>query len=176
MLDIETMGNEHNAAIIQVGACYFDRETGKIGKTFKENVDLRSSIEAGLTVNADTIYWWLEQSDEARLSILAKPRRKITPVLNDLKAFAKKAKNIWCHATFDIVVVNNALISCGFKPLHYKYGRDIRTLTDLAQSKKDQFVREGTHHDALDDCIFQVKYCTAAMRTLSGKRNNPDHW
>jgi hypothetical protein len=170
MLDIEAMGTGHNAAIVQIGACYFDRKTGKIGSKFKVNVDLRSSIDAGLSINGETIYWWLEQSDAARKSILEKPKKKITPALNELKAFAKKAKTIWSHSSYDFTIINNAMIACGFKPLNYRYARDIRTLTDLGGKGKNDFKREGTHHDAMDDCIFQVKYCVAAIQNLKGDK------
>lgn len=170
MLDIEAMGTGNNAAIIQIAACYFDRKTGKIGDKFKVNIDLNSSIDVGLSVNADTICWWLEQSDEARKSILKKPRVKIKTALNDFKSFSKKAKNIWSHSPYDFTIICSALIACGFKPLNYRYARDIRTLTDLGKKGKNDFKREGTHHDALDDCIFQVKYCVAAMQNLKGEK------
>ncbi len=39
MIDFETLGTGPDAAIIQVGACYFDRVTGEIGATFKRNFD-----------------------------------------------------------------------------------------------------------------------------------------
>ena len=60
MLDIETMGNRSTSAIIQIGACYFDRVTGEIGETFLENILLKSSVEDwGLTVDSLTIQWWM---------------------------------------------------------------------------------------------------------------------
>lgn len=47
MIDFETLGNGKNAAVVQVGACYFDRGTGKIGGVFKRNIDARSAIKSG---------------------------------------------------------------------------------------------------------------------------------
>ena len=34
MIDIETMGNTHNAAMIQLAAVFFDRDTGELGDKF----------------------------------------------------------------------------------------------------------------------------------------------
>ncbi len=31
-------------------------------------------------------------------------------------------------------------------------------------------LREGTHHDALEDCKFHVKYCVAALRKIKHSR------
>jgi len=40
MLDIETMGIRPTSAIVQLGACYFDRITGEIGDKFFMRTDL----------------------------------------------------------------------------------------------------------------------------------------
>ena len=169
MLDIEAVDTRPNAAILQIGACYFDRNTGKIGKTFSINIDLKSCIEKGLTVSGDTLYWWFEQSDEARISMTKKPRGKIETALNKFKTFTKEAKCIWCHATYDFPIVNNAMIVCGIKPMNFLIARDIRTVTDLANVKLKDFKREGVHHTALDDCIFQVEYVTTAVNKLKNE-------
>ncbi len=67
MLDLETMGNGPDAAIIAVGACKFD--TIAVLDTYYCVVDLTSSLNAGLKVDGDTILWWLKQSDDARKAI-----------------------------------------------------------------------------------------------------------
>ncbi len=61
MLDLETMGNTSNAAIISIAAVYFD-ETG-VGRSFYHKVSLGSSCAIGLEMDADTVLWWLKQSD-----------------------------------------------------------------------------------------------------------------
>ena len=159
MLDIETLGTGSDAAIIQIGACYFNRKSGKIGKTFKLNVDLQSCLDFGFTVNGDTIYWWMCNNAQAIESVTKKPRTKIIRAMGDLKAFSSKADTIWSHATVDFVIVNNAMI------------RDIRTLVDLAGKGPDHTLRLDIHHDALDDCIYQVEYVVNAMNKLRGKND-----
>ena len=158
MLDIETIDTLPTAAIMQIAACYFDRDSGKTGKTFFANIDINSCIEKGLTINGDTIYWWLSQSDSARVSMLKKPRGNVEKVLKRFKAFTKGAKTIWCHATYDFPIVNNAMVKCGIEPINHLIARDIRTISDLAKIRVRDFVRKGVHHTALDDCKFQVEY------------------
>lgn len=171
MLDFETFGNGNNACIVQVGACYFDRKTGEIGKTFKENVDARTSVQSGADIDADTIYWWLSQSSEAIQSVTQGELNPICETMVRLNEFLADAECFWSHATFDFVILMHTLRRLRIKPsFSYRTARDIRTLVDLAgvHPKKGR-VREGVHHDALDDCRFQVGYCVEAFNKLGLK-------
>lgn len=47
MLDLETMGSGPRAAIVAIGACCFEPETGRIGETFYQAIDLESSVDLG---------------------------------------------------------------------------------------------------------------------------------
>lgn len=167
MLDLETFGNGKNACIVQIGACFFDRRTGDIGKTFKCNVDARSSVASGAEMDADTVYWWLDQSDNAINSICDKPLLGIQTAMQDLNLFLEGADNIWSHATFDFVIIQETFKRLNIKPLFsYRFARDIRTLVELAGVKTGSYIREGVHHDALADCFHQVRYCTDAIKKL----------
>lgn len=166
MIDIETFGNGKNALICQIGGIYFDRKTGETSKHFKVNIDARSVEKSGGQFDADTVYWWLSQSRDAIDSITSDPKFDITVAMNDFNDFLKDADAVWSHATFDFVIVTETLKRLGIKPkFPYKVARDIRTLTDLAKvnTKKP---RSGIHHDALDDCKYQIAYCVEAMNKL----------
>lgn len=170
-MDLETFGYRKKACIVQIGACYFDRVTGEIGNKFKENVDARTSVACGGEIDADTVYWWLSQSPEAIHSVTkSQPGIDVRIAISRLDQFLSEAKCIWSHATFDFVILQETwqTLFPGVRPtFQYRASRDIRTLVDLAGvSTKKGRVREGTHHDALDDCIFQVGYCVEAMRKL----------
>lgn len=171
MLDFETLGNGKNACVVQVGACYFDSTTGEVKETFKRNIDARSSVKNGGEFDADTVYWWLSQSKEAIDSITAAPLVDIVAAMNDLNEFLSDAGAVWSHATFDFVILQETLKKLGIKPkFHYRVARDLRTLVSLARVVSIKtFAREGTHHDALEDCKFQVKYCVAALNQLRSK-------
>lgn len=171
MLDFETLGNGTNKCVCQVAAIYFENKTGELGKEFKSNIDAASHIAIGGRIDADTVYWWLQQSDSARKSIT--PYRTdqcntdIIHVMTNLNEFLKDATRIWSHATFDFVTLNETLKQCNIKPSYsYKMGLDLRTLVYLAGVKVDKTPREGTHHDALDDCKHQVKYCVKSLNAI----------
>ncbi len=172
MIDFETFGNGQNACVVQVGACYFDRNTGEIGEKFKMNVNAEDATKNGAQIDAPTVYWWLQQSTEAVRSILtgeSSPEREVFEKFND---FLKKADAIWSHATFDYVILMNVLRRLGIKPkFSYRSARDIRTLVDLADvnTKAPRPESAGVAHDGLDDAIYQVSYCVTAMNKLRGK-------
>ena len=168
MIDIETLGNGKNAIPVQIGAVYFDRKTGEIGKEFYQNIDARDAVKYGCEFDADTVYWWLSQSREAIESFTTGELRPIKEVFAELSLFIDKKAAVWSHATFDFVIIQETYKTLGLKRLGYKQARDIRTLTDLAgiNAKDTKYIREGVHHDALADAKYQVKYCVDAFNAL----------
>lgn len=171
MIDFETLGNGKNAAVCQVGACFFNRDTGEIISTFKRNIDARSAVKSGAELDADTVYWWLSQCREAIDSISEGPLHEITATFAELNNYLEPAEAIWSHATFDFVILSETIKRLGLKPKYsYRAARDIRTLLDLSGVDYKDFQREGVHHDGLSDAIHQVKYCTYALNKLKEKK------
>jgi hypothetical protein len=116
----------------------------------------------------------MQQSDEARKSILS-PGHNILDVLNSFRDFLHKPTErggelkLWCHATFDEPILSNAYHKAGTsEPWHYRSVRDLRTLIDLANIDIYSYQNDGTHHDALADCNFQIRYTIDALNKLKG--------
>lgn len=166
MIDFETLDTCPSAAVVQIGAVEFDRLTGELGREFKVNVDAQSAVNSGATLNASTIEFWLKQNDAARNSILAEPRVPIYEAFDSFNKFLSGSKFIWSHATFDFPILCETLKRLHIKPnFSYRSARDIRTLVDLSGGGTT-VVREGTHHDGLDDAKFQAKYCCEMMKRI----------
>ena len=171
MLDIETFGTSVDAVIVQIGAAYFNRGTGEVGETFKANIDANSCVEEGFTIDADTVYWWMHQRREAMESIMKPPLVVIRSGLSYFNEFAKKADKVWCHATFDFPLIMNYMKKLKIYPnFRYTAARDIRTLTDLGKHDWEKHERKDTHHDALADCLFQIKYCMDCINYINRGR------
>ena len=182
MLDIETYGNNSNSVIVQIGAVAFD-EDGKTIDTFKMNVDPSSSIKYGMKMDISTIEWWMNQSDDARKSILNGDRFDLAVALESFSTFIKKSYvnfhesefdpkgvRIWCHASFDEPIMSQAYHLCNIpQPWHYRSARDLRTLIDLAGVDPHSYSKKGVHHDALDDCMAQIEYTVDALRKVHAK-------
>lgn len=169
MLDLETFGTRHDAMIVQIGACYFDRETGKIGDTFKGNIVYGNDADGDrFSIDQSTVMWWLNQSAEARESIRG-DAFDLPTILRDLHDFLNRdGIQLWSHATFDMPILANAFETIGLKlPVPYRRMRDLRTLMDLS-GHISETPRQGTHHDALADSIYQATYASEAFRKLYG--------
>lgn len=163
MLDIETMGTRHDSVITQIGMCYWDRETGKIGQKFRVNIAIDDCIKNGLTVDGRAIKFWLSQSGR---SFLDNPQ-SLRQALMMTQKFVAENSLIWCHATFDAPIINNAFKTMKLKtPYKYRSVRDIRTLVDLAQIPWEKKEVDPKSHDALEDCVYQVEYCHEAMKKM----------
>lgn len=66
MIDIETLGNKPNSAILQIAAVSFDPTSGEMGNEFSVNISPKSCEKLGMKIQASTVEWWMQQSDEAR--------------------------------------------------------------------------------------------------------------
>jgi exodeoxyribonuclease VIII len=164
MVDIECMGKVPDAVIVQIGACYFDRYTGEVGKTFSGNISL---LNTSGQFDGSTVLWWLEQSKKGNALSFLNNTETEEYVLSTFRYFANDAKRIWSHATFDFVLLQNALRRLSIPLLPYRSARDIRTLVDLAGNTNIRRT-EGKSHDGLEDCLYQVKYCVECFNKLKG--------
>ena len=166
MLDLETMGLGPTAAIIALGAVRFT--TAGVVDSYYRVVDLQSSVDLGLTMDASTVVLWLGQSGPAREAI----RRKGTPILEVLENFAgwlevdPGAPHIWGNgAAFDNVVLANAYRLAGQKPpWSYKHDRCYRTIAAMAP--EIERVTLGTAHNALDDARSQAEHLITIQKAV----------
>jgi DNA polymerase III epsilon subunit-like protein len=167
--DLETLGTSPSAPIIQIGAVEFTEE-GIITNKFYRNVNWKSLEKYPFNVDYSTIKFWMKQSDAARNSVLKEEgSQNIKKVLKEFSAYVKSIGRckVWSHATFDPVVLTNSYRVVGIdQPISFRNFCDIRTLNYLANITTS-VSREGTHHDALDDAIFQAKYISEMLRKIN---------
>lgn len=167
MLDIETLSSNSYAVIVSIGALEFDLETGKTGKEFYNTIDLQSCLDLGLEVTGGTILWWLQQSEKARMS-LVKDTKPIIEVLNSFSSFVNQETILWGNsARFDCGILQNAFNKAGMNiPWDFRKERCVRTLLSFMPGMKNECKHSNTHH-ALDDCYFQVEYCSKIWNELN---------
>lgn len=165
MLDIETMGTSSNASMIQLGAAYFDPVTKEVGDTFLASLDLKVVEKLGFVTDAETKAWWAKQNQEVLTNILNEGKNP-EEVLTDFSKFTANAKYVWCHTTFDFVIVQNYLKYFKLKNLPYRGAMDIRTLVYLAKLNLNKYDWSNKTHNALQDCLFQIEYCSDAINLV----------
>lgn len=136
-------------------------------------------------VPADTVHWWAKQlSENNATNILAKDNANKTPphtVVFELAEFFKcgglygttqpeEYKNIevWaCDPDFDLAILSNLYGELNL-PVPWKYWntRSVRTMRTLNKIAGIEVSKPTVTHNALEDCIRQVKEVTALLSTL----------
>ena len=175
MLDLETMGNKSNAALISLGAVEFDINTGETGREFYNRIDLQSCLDRGLVINASTLYWWLTQNRQAQEEV-AKGGDDLAAVLEGFEFWLRgtiKGVKLWGNgARFDIGLLEDAYVACGYKkiPWGFRDERDLRTLVAFAPEIKTRVTAKWKNnmveHHPIDDCKMQIAYATEIWNRL----------
>lgn len=170
MLDIETMGTRPSSAILSIGAVEFN--AAKISNPFSVRISLQSCLDVGLTVDASTINWWIEQSAEARNKLLNTNPIPLAEALLALNAaFLWKDKLVWCNGlNFDLPILEHAYYVTGkHVPWKYYNGRDYRTIKGLFPKEliRSLEVKPAVAHDALEDAAAQAKTLQALWTVWS---------
>lgn len=159
MLDLETLGKRHNAALLSIGATKFDPFTGEIIDTFYVAVDPESCQALGLTVDASTVMWWMDpERNAAREAMMREERLDLPSALYGFVDWFGGDKPVWGNgSTFDNVIMQSAFAACLIET-PWKFWNDKCYRTLKGQAKHIKLQRVGTYHNALDDAISQTKH------------------
>lgn len=178
MIDCETMGTRPDAPILAIGAVPFNLATGEIGKKMSYmNIDLGSTMALGAKPDARTLMWWLTQSDKARQSVTQGHRLPAQEALTDFGKFLEyntvsaKDRKVWaCGTDFDVTLLAEHYRRCNIEvPWMYYNSRDYRTVRELWREVAETIPRSGTHHNALDDALYQTQVLIGIRKHLAAK-------
>jgi hypothetical protein len=173
MLDLETLGTTPGSAILAIGAVKFGG--GHIHSEFYQRVSLKSCVQYDLKMEPDTVLWWLQQPDEARLEI-TKEGQHLAAVLQSfsnwiyekVESFVPFIEDVklWGNgAAFDNVLLSVAYDRAGLTlPWKYSNDRCYRTVKNLYPDV--QMECSGTHHNALDDARSQAMHLMNMLPNL----------
>lgn len=165
MLDIETVGTEPGCAILSIGAVRFN--AAGIADTFHMSVSMQSCQRHGLTIDAETLDWWLHCGDEAQEVLTG--GQDLPAVLQEFASWYGDADEVWANSpSFDCAIVEAACECAGVDaPWHYYDQRDFRTLKNLPVAAEIE--HDGTEHDALDDARYQAKVALETLNRMQGR-------
>jgi len=155
MVDLETLDNLPTAMIVSIGAVAFDPDQpAETDQTFYHRIDARQSHG---TIGADTVLWWLRQSDEARRELYAYQDSSdhINIALLAFSEFCQGLDEIWAGPSyFDVTILENAYRRSSLLfPWKYSQVRDWSTLRKLTRTEK---APNACAHNALADAQAQV--------------------
>jgi hypothetical protein len=178
MVDLETVGRRPGCAILSIGAVLFDPDSYRLGKSFYKEIRLQSCYDIGLHSDQNTLDWWSKQSEEARVTFTSaqKASRKNVPVTKALEQFTAylrvhdltgNSMKVWGNgANFDNTILGYAYHRCNMDlPWNFWNDRCFRTLKNLRPNVK--VVRQGVHHNALDDARHQAEHALEIFKALA---------
>lgn len=189
MVDIETLGTRMDSVILEIAAVEFNRHTGEIGEIFDKKIGIASQVNLNnRKIDARTLKWWSEQSNEAKKNIFGCDN---TPYLADALAsferFYQSCDNpqysdedsrtvtLWGNGSiFDLGILQHAFetVTKGEEiPWKFWAVNDVRTIVALNPSVKKNCTFDGTQHCAVDDCKHEIKYLVETLKTIQIDEN-----
>lgn len=173
MLDVETLGTEDHAAIVQIGAVRFNLFDGKLSRDNEFSCQVHwDSANLG-KIEPDTLRWWLEQDADVRARVFDQDEAVVLPAcLRSLDAWVIRSgplHSIWaCPPSFDMRLLRQAYerSDMGYRFSFFKE-RDMRTVRQVFGTAADKPEFEGAKHDALDDARFQAQFLINIVRRVN---------
>ena len=150
-LDLETLGTNHMAPIVSIGAVALDSDWKFYAPIALD--DLRYT-------DAHTIRWWMRQSEEAR-AVFHQPAQAEAAAVMALAEF--QPTEVWTWGTMDHAVLQSAFRRAGVSmPWDHRDWRDLRTLAAVIAPHGERRPTEiGVAHNALDDARWVRSYLQA---------------
>lgn len=169
MLDLETLDTTSSAVVISIGAVAFDPRTNALGDKFYVEMteDTAAQQARGRTISGDTVRWWMQQDVLAKRVFSVPPPDGVERV-NTFEALSRfglfvaangdRDVELWGNgADFDNIILGSLYDAFGIrKPWSYSRNRCYRTMKNIGVGPRRPQVREGVHHNALDDAITQA--------------------
>lgn len=176
MIDIECCGTRSTAALMSIGCAFFDLKTFTVGPTFVKPIHLATSVRLGMKLEPEAVLFWLRQGDAARNAV-AYNLMPVDMVLREFREYldehgAPGMTRVWGNsARFDMGILDTAYGLLG-EEVPWKWTLELcfRTVRNLnPHVVYDPTQRESTHHNALDDALFQINHL------FQIKRHNDAH-
>lgn len=190
MIDSETLGLTTAHTLVQMAAVPFSpigtglyvtqfRGVNGISLVHKANLDIKSQERL---ISADTLNWWYEKNT-SNIHLLQDGKTTLLEEILILRKFLNKDSEIWANSpSFDVELLKNCFSQyqplVGDWPVSYRNEWDVRTASKMAGINRAALERmypecnrfwgmkEGTAHDALNDCLTQVYQVQLAYRNL----------
>lgn len=183
MIDIETLGLDPRTVVTQFAFAAYERDDPEtIIREAEEYLPIQPQLHVGRTIRADTVIWWMGQSDAARagfnqnsgddmaelIALVQSLHRKISQVIEEADEV-----EIWAKGPqFDIVAIESLFDDIGLSA-PWKYGqiRDLRTIMAAAGVDRHsvEFPASLTPHHALSDCKYQILQLTESWRRMRAR-------
>jgi hypothetical protein len=163
MVDIETLGTDHNAVILSIGSVVFDADTGATIADFYLNVDAES--QPNRCIDPATVMWWLRKSEEARSALngnqfdIGHALQSWLTWFSQWRLPGRPELLLWSKSpSFDVAILRHAAKQEKVPfPFKYSQERDVRTAEAALERFLTDYRAPKPEHHALDDAKGQVE-------------------
>lgn len=200
-IDLETPVTS-GAGILSAGLVPFDELTGIVYDNCALYVRCRTAevLDAG-HINGSTLLWWMEQREEARAELYRdqKSAMPYASAIADVLGYMHEIRNTMFNPQkamlmplgnsnrFDLGILEATALALelvpknerGEKQLPWAFWNELDLRTReydcrmfAGKNVRDAVMRRGTHHNAVDDAVFQAAKFIAAGQLLGGKEVN----
>lgn len=167
MIDLETYGTQPGCIFWSIGAVVFDEDGVDPDHWFYEKIELESAQRAGLKFDADTVRWWMRQSDAARAEMdgECQPLAVVLSLFASCLAALGDNVQIWSNG-FDASLLEAGYAALGQKaPWDFYNERCFRTFKKEFPVPPPESDKTGKHH-ALKDARHQAEHAVLILRHL----------
>lgn len=173
MIDTETLGINADAVILSIGAVKFDPNSNAIeDKAFYTAISIESNLRTSRYIDADTLRWWLKQSQEAQ-AVFAETKTGLRQALIDLSTWINNEDSyVWSNgADFDIPLLAHAYRTHDLKlPWKFFNARCVRTYKTLPVAARTTIPAfSGIKHNAMMDAYHQARVVQAIRATMNNE-------
>lgn len=173
---VRTLGRKRGAAILSIGAVFFDRKTGKTGSDFYQEISIASALN-GSVLDHEPMKWWADHSVECKALL----QRQNTPALKldlatTLDRFTGWMRNAaagvpiaWAYGNNDLAILEEAYMTGAVglsEPWHYTNVRSVLTLQDAAVTARPGFKLRTQPTRVADTALQSAKYQAAIICDL----------
>tara|TARA_R110002012_G_scaffold249189_1_gene426759 strand:- start:1216 stop:1761 length:546 start_codon:yes stop_codon:yes gene_type:complete len=163
MLDLETLGKGTGCAIVSIAAVPFFKSEGVPGESyFHMNIDIKSCLAYGLTIDPETLTWWMGMS--GLFLRLQQDTYHLKNALISLETFihinCTTDVRVWGRGpSFDNAIMRDAFDRCE-RPLPWRFSRErcVRTyLCGYEELLQKHFPFTGDLHHPVHDANHQIR-------------------
>jgi 3'-5' exoribonuclease Rv2179c-like domain len=177
MLDLETLGIAPGSVILSIGAVAFTEKMAEEdwGRFDSGPISVVNSRACGLTIDEDTLAWWLRQEPAARtvLDRALTGGATVLNVLTDFVTWFPPGAKVWGNgANFDNILFRVAFAACDkwaginvTPPWKYYDDMCFRTMKNTFRCVPAPAF-QGVKHDALTDALHQTRWLQAIWAHL----------
>lgn len=183
MLDLETLGTRPGCPVVSIGCVGFDYRVDDVSEPFYAIVNVQAQVRAGLTIDANTLRWWTEQSRAAQAALLSamNDAMPLTDAVTELGEWVRTQADpgmpvrVWGNgAGFDQPILLAAMTACGCDDRQFwnfwdeRCHRTLKNLPELLGAPRIRGPKPTVAHNAGHDAKAQAIEAVMLLRSLAG--------